>query len=108
MTVEDSGSISDGYHTFDELYDHRNLLFITLCLEQPDCCYWNNNGDYDGCFCLHRDTPNGDVSYHIPNDYFPLIEDAIKYEDIPWDGHTSSDVINRLKKLSLILQGKDS
>lgn len=24
------GLISDGYHTFDELYEHRNVLFINL------------------------------------------------------------------------------
>lgn len=26
--VEKTGLISDGYHTFDELYDHRATLFI--------------------------------------------------------------------------------
>ena len=25
-----NGDISDGYHTFDELYEHRIALFITL------------------------------------------------------------------------------
>ena len=25
------GSFSDGYHTVDELYDHRVMLWITLC-----------------------------------------------------------------------------
>lgn len=32
----EGGDISDGYHTFDELYEHRCLLFIRLCLLQPD------------------------------------------------------------------------
>lgn len=26
----DAGKVSDGYHTFDELYEHRCLLFINL------------------------------------------------------------------------------
>jgi len=30
MTM-DTGKISDGYHTFDELYDHRITLWIALC-----------------------------------------------------------------------------
>jgi hypothetical protein len=27
----DMGEVSDGYHTFNELYEHRITLFITLC-----------------------------------------------------------------------------
>lgn len=30
-TPKDAGEVSDGYHTFNELYDHRIKLFITLC-----------------------------------------------------------------------------
>lgn len=26
-----TGKMSDGYHTFDELYDHRIALFLELC-----------------------------------------------------------------------------
>lgn len=38
--------ISDGYHTFDELYEHRCLLFINLCLAHPNAAYWRPH--YDG------------------------------------------------------------
>lgn len=34
------GDMSDGYHTFDELYEHRCLLFINLCLYRADEAYW--------------------------------------------------------------------
>ena len=27
---KDIGACSDGYHTFDELYEHRNTLFLNL------------------------------------------------------------------------------
>ena len=27
----DVGKLSDGYHTFDELYHHRAILFATIC-----------------------------------------------------------------------------
>lgn len=27
----DEMEVSDGYHTFDELYDHRITLYIALC-----------------------------------------------------------------------------
>lgn len=28
---DDVGTISDGYHTFNDLYDHRHALFLALC-----------------------------------------------------------------------------
>jgi hypothetical protein len=31
MPEEDRNDISDGYHTFKELYDHRVKLFVALC-----------------------------------------------------------------------------
>ena len=31
IVVKETGKVSDGYHTFDELYDHRITLFIALC-----------------------------------------------------------------------------
>lgn len=29
--LPNAGEVSDGYHTFDELYEHRVALFIALC-----------------------------------------------------------------------------
>lgn len=29
--VESKGQISDGYHTFNELYQHRMTLFSIIC-----------------------------------------------------------------------------
>ena len=29
--VENTGELSDGYHTFDELYNHRMILFAVIC-----------------------------------------------------------------------------
>ena len=28
--MSEKGSVSDGFHTFDELYAHRNLLFLNF------------------------------------------------------------------------------
>jgi len=93
--------ISDGFHTFDELYEHRCLLFLNLCLQSPQlCCY---KQDYDEWFCLYMDSTCGQLSYHIPNKYLPLIEGkigAIVKELDHWDGHTSAQVIERLQKLA--------
>lgn len=88
--------ISDGYHTFDELYEHRCLLFINLCLAAVNFkSAWKQ--DYETWFCLYLETPQGQISYHIPNKYLFLIEDKIPFEpDYKWDGHTSETVLERL------------
>ena len=89
--------MSDGYHTFDELYEHRCLLFLNLCFHSPERCAFKK--DYATWFCLYLETPRGQISYHIPNKYLPsVISCGIKEDaDYKWDGHTSSDVIERLK-----------
>lgn len=87
--------ISDGYHTFQELYEHRNLLFINLCLGDSVNCWWKQ--DYEGHFCLYWDSPLGQISYHMGNELLPLIKDIINMDDSDkWDGHTSATSILRL------------
>lgn len=87
--------ISDGYHTFTELYEHRCTLFIALCLMQPEKCAWKDH--YDGWPVLYLETPKGQVSYHVPDRlsgaFTPYIRQDQEYK---WDGHTSADVLERL------------
>lgn len=89
------GDISDGNHTFDELYEHRYLLYLNLCLMHPRGCTWKQDlGEY---FCLYMETRFGQISYHIPNKYRVLVEGKIHRDDnYIWDRHTSEDVIHRL------------
>lgn len=90
--------ISDGYHTFDELYEHRCLLFLNLCLHHRVECYWKP--DFEGWFCLYWESPKGQISYHLPNKLLPLVERVIKRDDLhKWDGHKSEDVIKRLMEM---------
>lgn len=93
-----NGDMSDGYHTFDELYEHRCALYVLLCLQAPEYCFWRP--DFEGWFVLYIDIPIpgiGQISYHIPNGMFYLIENKIKQDDDhKWDGHKSKDVVNRL------------
>ena len=39
----DMGEVSDGYHTFNELYAHRVRLFSTLMRAHPDKSWWSFN-----------------------------------------------------------------
>lgn len=106
--------LSDGYHTFEELYEHRCLLYIGLITKSSLV--------YDGYFIREhyegwdllvaeldpiagRDSFNGEVfdpqqiSYHVPARMRPLYEhilDERQSEEHDWDGHTSSDVVKRL------------
>lgn len=89
------GDISDGYHTFGELYEHRCALYVALCMTQPEKCAWKY--DFDDWFCLYLETSKGQVSYHIPLKMLGLIEGKITcMPDYKWDGHTSADVLKRL------------
>lgn len=100
---KDVGQCSDGYHTFNELYDHRNLLFINLCLVRPQWARWKL--DYEGWFCLYLELPTGQISYHIQDKYLPLVKDKISQylegnlDGVSYyDGHTSKVVLERLMK----------
>lgn len=89
--------MSDGYHTFDELYEHRCLLFVRLCALLPATAAWRP--DFEGWFCLYLELPSGQISYHVPNKYLPLVEGRVlRRDDYAWDGHTGAQVIERLQK----------
>src|SRR6266487_1447153 len=68
--------ISDGYHTFGELYEHRIYLFIALCSVVPYGKYTNHlqvwkskyhhdGSCYDNWFIMGIGIRKGDqISYH--------------------------------------------
>ncbi len=91
--------ISDGYHTFDELYDHRVLIYINLCLLMKDKAAWRP--DFEGWYCLYLDLNGAQISYHCPNKTLSLIEGKITRNDqMVFDGHQGSDVIYRLEEFA--------
>lgn len=90
------GDISDGYHTFDELYEHRCLLFINLCLAYPKRAYWRPH--YEGWPLLGLAIDSGQVTYHVPEKYLPLFADKIEQGGPEWDGHTPAQVVERLSQ----------
>lgn len=100
-----NGDISDGYHTFDELYEHRCLLWIAFCLErhsqhpEEKAAFWLRD-HYEGWDLLATDLLNKQVSYHIPKKFRYLYE-GIVHEILgrswEFDGHTPADVLQRLE-----------
>lgn len=104
----EKGKISDGYHTFDELYDHRCTLFVCLCVYlYRDRVVWRSKCHADGStyedwFIMGIDYhPGQQISYHLPMKYWENTQFAKTLDKAPvWDGHTSADVIKRLQGLS--------
>jgi hypothetical protein len=101
-----TGQISDGYHTFDDLYDHRCLLFLGLQSQvhlrtEPFSGCWKSKkhadgSEYEGWFIAGLMLAQGQVSYHIPLKYWDLCKAPERELAPEWDGHTSEDVIKRL------------
>jgi len=101
------GDISDGYHTFDELYEHRVALFIALSKKcSKDISVWrsklhSDGSKYWGWFIIGIDKRKGrQITYHLPEEKWEETNFAEELEKAPeYDGHTPEDVLERLKKL---------
>lgn len=98
------GDTSDGYHTFNELYDHRAKLFSVIVRSYRSRCWkskLHHDGTmYDGMFIVGIDTPDGQASYHYDIDPYWDMFDCKELENAPeWDGHTPEQAINRIVSL---------
>lgn len=106
---KDTNLISDGYHTFGELYEHRITLFIALCRALDTASripVWrsvahSDGSVWDGWFILGLYKSYGSqITYHLPMDKWEECAFAETLKQAPeWDGHTSADVLERLKGL---------
>lgn len=110
----DTNKVSDGYHTFEELYEHRIILFIILCkiidqdpqYQNSDYAVWkskkhSDGSEWDGWFILGIGYSAEDqITYHLPISKWAECLFVTELQKAPeWDGHTSADVLERLKKL---------
>jgi hypothetical protein len=103
--VKNIGDLSDGFHTFNELYEQRMILFAVLVKAYKDKAwksYRHEDGEYcfgGGWFIVGIDTPEGSYTYHYENKYWGMFDCV----DLPrakhWDGHTEADAETRLMSL---------
>lgn len=103
-----TGEISDGYHTFNELYDHLAKLFSVIVAMFQDISWkskLHNDGTmFDGMFIVGIETPEGQATYHYDIDPYWDMFKCKEVEMAPeWDGHTSDDAINRIYHLTKLL-----
>lgn len=100
----DVGKISDGYHTFDELYHHRAILFSVICNVYRHRAWkskLHHDGTmYDGMFIVGIVSEQGQATYHYNiNPYWDMF-DVAEIERAPeWDGHTPDDAIKRIQSV---------
>lgn len=99
-----TGETSDGYHTFNELYHHRAILFAALCRCYP-CRAWKSRQHhdgpmYEGMFICGICTEDGDATYHYDIDPYWEMFNCEEMERAPeWDGHTPEIALERLNGL---------
>jgi len=103
-----TGETSDGYHTFNELYEFRKLynaaLFNEWAVQKKYKVHksWHHaDAPYDsifakGWFVVVAELPTGQISNHYPPEdwdlfHIPEVRVAHAYDD-----HTSQDVVERL------------
>lgn len=109
----DAGEVSDGYHTFNELYEHRCLLFCVIIEalgRADDLKRWNiwksrkhhDETEMEGWFIAGAEPNHKNlkpITYHLPNSMWDYIKNVPELKRAPkWDGHTSQNVIERLKE----------
>lgn len=114
LPAEDRAQLSDGFHSFEELYETRDALFVALC---GTIYVWQHNGglknstwrskrhsdgtELDGWFIAGINYQSGQqISFHLPIEMWDDFVFALTLDTAPpFDGHTTKDVIERLKEL---------
>lgn len=89
--------ISDGWHTFNELYHHRMVLF-SIILNQNKEIGWKSKQHHDGTmfdedsFICGIETPEGQYTYHYHlKDWDKFDVKELEYAP-EYDGHKPSDI----------------
>lgn len=99
MEIDD---VSDGFHTFGQLYYQRMILFAAIVKQNRDKA-WKSYKHEDGRLCFGGgwfivgiDTAKGSYTYHYENKYYSLFDCEELERGKPWDGHTEEDVTRLL------------
>lgn len=97
IPAADVDKLSDGYHTFADLYEQRLILSAALAKNNPHA--WKSKRHEDGSipfgggwFIMGFDTDEGCYTYHYELKDWNLFHCKELDKGKPWDGHTSKDV----------------
>ena len=106
--IEDKGNISDGYHTFNELYEYRLLYNASMFNELAKQGLYDvhkskkhSDGtipfDDENWFIVQAELPTGQISNHYEMKDWELFNVPEKEKANHYDGHTPQDVAKRLR-----------
>lgn len=109
-SIQVTGETSDGYHTFNELYEFRKVFNAALFNEWTAQRKYSvhksvrhSDGEYcfgGGWFIVVAVLPGGQISNHYELKDWDLFNIPAKDRALfHFDGHTANDVIERLKSL---------
>ena len=100
--VSDIEDLSDGFHTFRQLYYQRMMLFASIVKQNKERA-WKSLRHEDGELCFGGgwfivgvDTPEGSYTYHYEDNYYSLFDCKELERGKHWDGHTEKDVTRLL------------
>jgi len=114
--ISEIDDLSDGFHTFRQLYYQRMILFATIVKQNKDKA-WKSLRHEDGELCFGGgwfivgiDTPEGSYTYHYEDNYYSLFDCEELERGKHWDGHTEKDVTRLLSlpKAQLTAKGTTS
>jgi hypothetical protein len=95
--------VSDGWHTFGELYEHRLALTAALMKSNPKISWRSKQHAKDGdpmfedMFIVGMDLPTGTITYHYDSKYWSFFAGIPVLDNAPkWDGANPADSVNRL------------
>lgn len=103
------GEVSDGYHTFNELYEYRllyNAAFFNELARRGICDVHKSKRHSDGeipfgdpnWFIVMAELPTGQISNHYEMKDWDLFQVPEKSISNVWDGHGPRDVAKRIRK----------
>ena len=100
INIRDIGEVSDGSHTFNELYYHRMVLFSVICNLHKDKswkAFKHSDGEIWGdYFIVGVETEEGNYTYHYHKDHWDMFK-VKELELAPeWDGHKPEDITRLL------------
>jgi hypothetical protein len=99
-----ASAISDGYHTFDELYDHRRALTAALC-KALSLDSWRSKAHHPdgdpmfegGYFIVGINLPTGTITYHYKLTHWDDFAGVTELPHAPlWDGAAPAATVDRL------------
>lgn len=96
MQLENIQNVSDGYHTFEELYYHRMILFSVICNTFKEMAWkskLHSDGTmFDGYFIVGVDTPKGQYTYHYDLKFWNDFNIKELEKSPEYDGHKPEDI----------------